>query len=83
MAGRPYSRAITAPCRHADVRDPRKLPQVCALAADDRHHRLVDFLEIQRVETHPLSSLGVPAIHSDSLFPMAAAGDYGGKIRAS
>ena len=35
--------------RHADAFDPRKLPQVRALAADDRDLRLVDLLETQHV----------------------------------
>ena len=39
--------------RHADAFDPRKLPQVRALAADDRDLRLVDLLETQHVAAHP------------------------------
>ena len=35
--------------RHADAFDPRKLPQVRALAANDRDLRLVDLLETQHV----------------------------------
>ena len=35
--------------RHADAFDPRELPQVRALAADDRDLRLVDLLETQHV----------------------------------
>jgi hypothetical protein len=40
--------------RHADAFDPRKLPQVRALAADDRELCLVDLLETQHVAAHPL-----------------------------
>ena len=38
--------------RHADAVDPRQLPQVRALAADDRDLRLVDLLETQHVAAH-------------------------------
>jgi hypothetical protein len=37
--------------------DPRKLPQVRALAANDRDLRLVNLLETQHVAAHPLTSL--------------------------
>ena len=39
--------------RHADAFDPRKLPEVRALATDGRDLRLVDLLEIQHVVAHP------------------------------
>ena len=44
--------------RHADAFDPRKLPQVRALAANDRDLRLVDLLETQHVGSfgHAVSS---------------------------
>ena len=45
--------------RHAEAFDPRKLPQVRALAANDRDLRLVDLLETQHVAAHPLSPLCV------------------------
>ena len=45
--------------RHADAFDPRKLPQVRALAANDRDLRLVDLLETQHVAAHPLPPLCV------------------------
>ena len=43
--------------RHADAFDPRQLPQVRALAADDRDLRLVDLMETQHVAAHPLTFL--------------------------
>src|SRR6185295_4135078 len=49
--------------RHADAFDARKLPQVCALATDDRELRPVDVLETQHV-THPLSSLSRSGIRA-------------------
>ena len=45
--------------RHADAFDPRKFPQVRALAANDRDLRLVDLLEAQHVAAHPLPPLCV------------------------
>ena len=49
--------------RHADAFDPRELPQVRALAADDRDLRLVDLLETQHVAAHPLTRcIDPPAI---------------------
>ncbi len=58
--------------RHADAVDPRQLPQVRALAADDRDLRLVDLLETQhvavglegvegRLRSHLVASNVVPA----------------------
>jgi hypothetical protein len=49
--------------RHTDAFDPRKLPQVRALAANDRNLGLVDLLEIQHVAAHPLTSLGVAPVN--------------------
>ena len=43
--------------RHVDAVDSRKLPQVCALAADDRGLCLVDLLERHHVLAHPLTFL--------------------------
>ena len=43
--------------RHMDAFDPRKLPQMRALAADDRDLRLIDLLEIQNVTAHRLPPL--------------------------
>ena len=55
-------RRHTEASRYADAFDPRKLPQVRALAANDRDLRLVDLLETQHVVAHPstfpLSPLG-------------------------
>ena len=45
--------------RHTEAFDPRKLPQVRALAANDRDLRLVDLLETQHVAAHPLPPLCV------------------------
>ena len=45
MIRRKASVVTQKPGRHADAFDPRKLPQVRALAADDRDLRLVDLLE--------------------------------------
>ena len=42
--------------RHADALDPRKLPQVRALATHDRYLCPVDVLETQHVEAHPPTS---------------------------
>jgi hypothetical protein len=53
--------------RYADAFDPRNLPQVCALAANDCDLRLVDLLETQHVAAHP------------STFPIASPG----KVRFS
>ena len=38
--------------RHAQALDPRELPEVRALAANDRDLRLIDLLEIQHVDAH-------------------------------
>ena len=43
--------------RHTNAFDPRELPQVRALAADDRDLRPVNLLETQDVAAHPLTSL--------------------------
>jgi len=48
--------------RHADAFDPRKLPQVRALAAHERDLRLVDFPEIQDIAAHPLTILARVAL---------------------
>ena len=45
--------------RHADAFDPRKLPQVGALATDERDLRLIDLLETQHVAAQPLPLLSV------------------------
>ena len=69
--------------RHADAFDPRKLPQECALAANDRNLGVVDLLEIQHV-AHPLTSLGVDPVNSAPVHRFhRAAGDYAASIRAS
>jgi hypothetical protein len=46
-------RRHTEASRYADAFDPRKLPQMHALAANDRDLRLVDLLETQHVVAHP------------------------------
>ena len=59
-----------------DTFDPRKLPQECALAANDRNVGVVDLLEIQHV-AHPLTSLGVDPVNSAPVHWFhRAAGDY-------
>ena len=55
--------------RHADAFDPRKLPQVRALAANERDLRLVDLLETQHValdhcDTSRVAVLGCTAVAS-------------------
>ena len=52
--------------RHADAFDPRKLPQVRALAANDRDLRPVDLLETQHVAAHPLTWFATHAPHRES-----------------
>ena len=49
--------------RHADAFDPRKLPQVRALAADERELRLVDLLEKEHVAAHPVTLLSPVVSH--------------------
>ncbi len=60
--------------RHADAFDPRELPQVCALAADDRDLCLVDLVESQHVAAHrtpiPFGPLG-PVLSPLSIVPTA------------
>ena len=60
--------------RHADAFDPRELPQVRALAADDRDLRLVDVFEIQDVVRRTAACSSVPI----ALLPSSlAASEYG------
>src|SRR5207248_10979888 len=58
--------------RHAEALDPRKLPQVRALAANDRDLRLVDLLETQHVAAHPLP----PYLRSPSALQAAGKLDW-------
>ncbi len=58
--------------RHADAFDPRKLPQVRALAANDRDLRLVDLLETQHVAAHPLTSLSFSRLRPVTAFAATA-----------
>ena len=69
--------------RHADAFDPRKLPQVRALAANDRDPGLIDLPEIQHVAAHPTTSpeltdsaplrFFTPAVRSVASGPVRAA----------
>ena len=48
--------------RHTNAFDPRELPQVRALATNDRDLRPVDLLEAQHVAAHPLTSSREPLL---------------------
>ncbi len=55
-------RRDAVPSRHANAFDPRKLPQLRALAADERDLGLVDLLESQHVAAHTTPLLPFPRL---------------------